>query len=197
SLLFVEATEAETRRRKASVAVHGLLIGRDRLAELRLSLVEQAEVVRGEEMVLVELHRRLVLLARLLREAPRGEKVAEVVAKVSRVRILRDTLLLREDLVVQGIPGDEVLSIERLVRLLVACQRNSRREQESGADHLLHVRVSIPVSVSFGLAISRTWPSRSAITNSMLTTPKCPLSFSLSRASLVTNRSRSRPETSS
>ena len=74
------------RRRKAAAPVDRLAVGGDRGRDAPLRLLHQPEVVGGEEELRVELERLLVLGARLLRETPLGQQVAEVVAQGRRVR---------------------------------------------------------------------------------------------------------------
>src|SRR6202022_3167237 len=87
-----------------------------------------------DEIRLVELHRNLVLLARLLRKPARREKVPEVVAQSRGARIRLHALLLFENPIVQGIPRNEVAAVERFLGLLLARSGRPRKERpnESG-----------------------------------------------------------------
>src|SRR5262249_22940173 len=122
--------------------VDGVLVGGDGLSHRPLRLVEHPEVVRGEEVVLVQLHRQLVLVARLVGKPARREQVAEIVVQVGVVGIRRQALLLLENPVVERVPGGEVLPVEGflfLPVLLVGAEGKSRGEEQRGGQGFFHV----------------------------------------------------------
>src|SRR5260221_7060525 len=200
SPFLVEQSEPETRRRKAAVAVHGLLVRRDRPARLAESLVEEAEVIGSEVLMGVELHRPLVLLAGLFGKAPRRQQVAEVVAQVRGLRIRIDPSLLVEDPLVQRISGHEVPPVKGLAVLLVGAaseaRQQQRKENSRPDDDSLHLCLHGTLHF-FGLATSRTLPSRSATSKTISAFPKCAFRLSRCSASFSANRSKRKPATSS
>ena len=152
---LVETAEAESRGRESRLALDGFLVGADRRRDLPLRLLEKAQVVRREEVFLVEVHRLLVLLARVPREPAGREQVAEVVAQRGVARIRLDPLLLGPDPLVQRVARHEVGPVEGRLR-----PRRRRRRRARGAATARAVCLFTASPPGLRRATSRTRPSR-------------------------------------
>src|SRR4029453_5166325 len=166
--LLVEAAEVEVGRREPGLPRDRLAERVDRADGLAVRLPEDPEVVRREVVRVVELERFLVLIPGVLDEAALREKVSEIVAQVRRVRLLGDALLLLEDAIIERVPRNEVLPIERLARRLAlrvedaASDGRSRRHDDHRSPESLHETSRNPSTSAASPRSRVTAPSRPA-----------------------------------